>query len=81
MKKPRWNRCVVECRAYICKAESVGRCDIAKINEFGRCINRKTVGSYFKCNSIPAQKEALSFFIDKCSEESKWAGLQLSTME
>jgi hypothetical protein len=65
MKKPRWNRCVVEDKKYLCKAS------YSKQN----CVHAR-----FGCNII-AQKEALISLIDKCERDAKWAGFQLSALE
>jgi hypothetical protein len=83
MKKPRWNRCVVEDKKYLCKASySKQNCVHAR---FGPVIHhlpcyKEWNGIDYCCNII-AQKEALISLIDKCERDAKWAGFQLSALE
>jgi hypothetical protein len=83
MKKPRWNKCVVVEKVFICKADDCCTCN----NSTGvswRCVYKKTMEKktwFSKCVNPIAQKEALIFMIDKCERDAKWAGLQLSILE
>jgi hypothetical protein len=82
MKIPKWNRCVVENKKYICKAEH-GKQDCIHA-QFGpkmvyQCY-KEWNGVCFCCKII-AQKEALGFLVDRCERDLKWAGFQLSALE